>query len=96
MADLSRFDAYSPKQITERVHVVGVAKAQLPTLQTLVLGMIAGSFIGSGALYYTLVISDAQLSFGVARVLGGVVFSLGLVLVVVAVYYTIYGRKTQS
>ena len=79
-----RFDAYSPKQITERVHVVGVAKAQLPTLQTLMLGMVAGGFIGLGALYYTLVISDAQLSFGVARVLGGVVFSLGLILVVVA------------
>lgn len=84
MTDLSRFDAYSPKQITEKVHVIGVAKAQLPTLQTLMLGMVAGGFIGLGALYYTLVISDTQLSFGVARVLGGVVFSLGLILVVVA------------
>ena len=84
MVDMSKFDAYSPTEITERVHVVGVAKAHLPTLQTLMLGMVAGGFIGLGALYYTLVISDAQLSFGVARVLGGVVFSLGLILVVVA------------
>jgi formate transporter len=84
MADRSRFDAYSPAEIAERVHAVGVAKAHLPTLQTLMLGMVAGGFIGLGALYYTLVISDAQLSFGAARVLGGVTFSLGLILVVVA------------
>ena len=78
------FDPFSPKEIAEKVGTVGVAKAQLPMLQTLMLGMVAGGFIGLGALYYTLVISDAQLSFGVARVLGGVVFSLGLILVVVA------------
>ena len=78
------FDPFSPKEIAEKVETVGVAKAHLPTLQTIMLGMVAGGFIGLGALYYTLVISDAQLSFGVARVLGGVVFSLGLILVVVA------------
>jgi formate/nitrite transporter len=78
------FDPFSPKEIAEKVGTVGVAKAHMPTLQTLMLGAVAGGFIGLGALYYTLVISDAQLSFGVARVLGGVVFSLGLILVVVA------------
>ena len=69
------------------METVGVAKAHMPTLQTLqtlMLGAVAGGFIGLGALYYTLVVSDAQLSFGVARVLGGVVFSLGLIHVVVA------------
>ena len=40
--------------------------------------------IGLGAMYYTLVVSDAQLSFAVSRVLGAVCFSLGLLLVVVA------------
>ena len=78
------FDPFSPKEIAEKVETVGVAKAHQPTLQTIMLGMVAGGFIGLGALYYALVISDAQLSFGVARVLGGVVFSLGLILVVVA------------
>jgi formate/nitrite transporter len=37
-----------------------------------------------GSLYYTLVMADATLGFATARVLGGVVFSVGLVLVVVA------------
>ncbi|MGQ0524767.1 MAG: formate/nitrite transporter family protein [Betaproteobacteria bacterium] len=77
-------DAYSPREISEKIELVGVAKAELPTLQTLVLGMVAGGFIGLGALFSVLVVSDAQLSFAVSRVLGGVVFSLGLILVVVA------------
>jgi len=78
------FDPFSPTEIAEKVETVGVAKAHMPVPQTLMLGVVAGGFIGLGALYFTLVVSDAQLSFGVARVLGGVVFSLGLILVVVA------------
>ncbi len=84
MAVMFDFDAFSPQQIAAKVEAIGVAKAHLPTLQTLMLGMVAGGFIGLGALYYVVVISDAQLTFGVARVLGGVVFSLGLILVVIA------------
>ena len=76
------FEAYSPKQIAEKVEAIGVAKAHLPTLPTLMLGVLAGGFIGLGALYYTVVINDPQLSFGIARVLGGIAFSLGLILVV--------------
>ena len=78
------FDAFSPKEIAEKVESVGVAKAHLPTLQTVMLGMVAGGFIGLGALYYTVIVSDTQLTFGLARVLGGIAFSLGLVLVVIA------------
>jgi len=83
MAEILGFDAFSPKEIAEKVQTVGVVKAHLPTLQTLMLGVLAGGFIGLGALYFALVASDTQLSFGVARVLGGVAFSLGLILVVV-------------
>ena len=75
------FDAYTPKEIAEKVERVGVAKAHLPTLQTVMLGIVAGGFIGLGALYYTVIISDTQLTFGLARLLGGIAFSLGLVLV---------------
>jgi formate/nitrite transporter len=78
------FDAYSPREIAEKVQLVGVTKARLPFLQTAILGMIAGGFIGLGALFYTLVASDATLGFAATRVLGGLVFSLGLILVVVA------------
>lgn len=78
------FDCYSPKQIAERIETIGVAKARLPILTMALLGVLAGAFIGLGALYYVIVVADPMLNFGVSRVLGGVVFSLGLVLVVVA------------
>jgi len=82
--DVYGFDAFSPQQIADRVRNVGVVKARLPLLSMIMLGMLAGAFIGLGALYYTLVISDAGLSFATGRVLGAVCFSLGLLLVVIA------------
>lgn len=78
------FEAYSPREIAEKVQLVGVSKARLPLVQTAMLGMIAGGFIGLGALFYALVASDATLGFAATRVLGGLVFSLGLILVTVA------------
>jgi formate/nitrite transporter len=48
------------------------------------LGVLAGGFIGLGAMFATLVLCDAGLSFAVGRVLAGAVFSLGLILVVIA------------
>ncbi len=78
------FDAYSPAQIAERVQQVCVIKARMPALTMLLLAVLAGAFIGLGALYFTLVISDHSLGFAAGRVLGGVCFSLGLLLVVVA------------
>jgi len=84
MSDLYGFDAYSPSEIAARVENVGVAKAHFPLVSQVMLSMLAGGFIGLGALYFTLVTSDATLGFALSRVLGGLVFSLGLVLVVVA------------
>ena len=75
---------FAPREIAAAVESAGVTKARLPFLQTAMLGILAGAFIGLGALFYTLVVSDASLGFAAARVAGGVVFSLGLVLVVVA------------
>jgi len=78
------FDCYSPKEIAERVENVGVTKAGLPLLSQVALGVLAGGFIGLGAMFFTLAVSDTNLSFAAARVLGGVAFSLGLILVVIA------------
>ncbi len=84
MSEIFGFDAYSPKEIAERVESTGVAKARLPLLSQMTLGVLAGGFIGLGALYFTLVTSDPTLGFAASRVLGGIAFSLGLILVVVA------------
>jgi formate transporter len=77
-------DAYAPHEIAARVTAVGVAKARLPWLTQALLGVLAGAFIGLGALMFTLVASDATLGFAASRLRGGLVFSLGLILVVVA------------
>lgn len=82
--ELFGFDAYSPPQIAQRIESVGVAKARLPLLAMSVLGVCAGGFIGLGALYSTLVAADQTLPFAASRVLAGVAFSMGLILVVVA------------
>jgi formate/nitrite transporter len=85
MAELFGSDAFSPKDVAERVRGVCVTKARLPFLTMWMLSMLAGAFIGFGALYATLVVSDAAtLGFAVSRLLAGFVFSLGLILVVVA------------
>jgi formate/nitrite transporter len=76
-------NAYSPAEIKEAIEKVGVKKATLPLPVSLMLAVIAGGSIGLGALYYTIIVSDAELSFATARVLGGLVFSLGLVIVLV-------------
>lgn len=78
------FDAYSPAQIADKIEAIGVRKARLPLAGTVMLGFLAGAEIGLGALYYTLVVADPTLSLATARITGGVVFSLGLILVVVA------------
>lgn len=80
----SPFDAYAPAQIAEKVESLGVANARLGALQTILLGILAGAFISFGAMLFTLVISDSVLGLGPTRLLGGVAFSLGLILVVIA------------
>jgi formate transporter len=77
-------DAYAPQDVAACVRDVGVAKARLPWATQALLGVLAGAFVGLGALMFTLVASDASLGFAASRVLSGLVFSLGLVLVVVA------------
>jgi formate/nitrite transporter len=84
MADIFGFDCYSPKEIAEKVESIGVTKARLPFWSTVTLGVLAGGFIGLGGLYFTLVTSDPTLSFAAAHLLGGVAFSLGLILVIIA------------
>jgi len=84
VADIYGFDAFSPKQIAEKVDSIGVTKARLPLLSMVMLGILAGAFIGLGGLYFTIVKSDASLGFATQQVLGGLTFSLGLILVIVA------------
>lgn len=84
MSEIFGFDAFSPEEIAARVEDIGVRKARLPLLSMLMLSVLAGAFIGLGALYFVIIRSDASMDFAAKHVLSGVAFSLGLILVVVA------------
>jgi formate/nitrite transporter len=77
-------DAYPPQEIARKVERFGVAKARADALTLLVLAVLAGAFISLGALLFTVVVTQSSLGFGPTRLLGGVSFCLGLILVVVA------------
>jgi formate/nitrite transporter len=78
------FNAYSPQEVAALVKKSGVKKAGLPLLPQVMLAMLGGAFIGLGALYYVIVKSDPTLGYAAKQVLGGGVFCLGLIMVVVA------------
>ncbi|MBY6069621.1 formate/nitrite transporter family protein [Leisingera aquaemixtae] len=84
MTSQAPFDAYKPAEIAALVESAGTAKARLPLPQMFVLAMLAGAFIGFGAAAYTMTLTGAAPVTGPVRVLGGAVFSLGLILVVIA------------
>jgi formate/nitrite transporter len=77
-------DAYTPAEVAARVETVGVAKARLALVPLAMLGLLAGAFIGLGSMLFVMVRADASLGFAASQFAGGLVFSLGLLLVVVA------------
>lgn len=84
MNDESPIDALLPPQMAKRAQAVGQAKAAMSTAQTLALAVLGGAFIALGAMFSTVTAAGAaELPYGVARLLIGLTFSLGLVLVVV-------------
>lgn len=84
MNELYGSDAYAPADVALRVATVGVAKARMATLPLLMLGVLAGAFIGLGSMLFVIVRADATLGLAASQLVGGLVFSLGLLLVVVA------------
>jgi Formate/nitrite transporter len=81
----SGLDALPPPAMAQRAEEIGEARAALPTLTILALSVLAGAFIALGAMFATTVMSNGDgFPYGANRLLGGVAFSLGLILVVVA------------
>jgi len=75
---------YPPPEIAKKTEAVGVAKGTRDGLSTALLGILAGVFIGLGAMFSTVVTTDLGLGFGLTKLLGGLSFCLGLILVVMA------------
>lgn len=76
-------DAPLPAELAAKAERVGVVKAHLPLDQMLLLALLGGAFIALGSVFFT-VVTAGDLDPGLSRLLGGVAFSLGLVLVVAA------------
>ncbi len=95
MSDI-HIDALLPQEMAARAEYLGVRKAEMPFLKMFMLSVLAGAFISLGAIFATTVSAGsivitpadgasytAALPFGVTRLLSGLVFCLGLILVVV-------------
>src|SRR5262247_1935085 len=95
---LVTFDAVMPATMAARAEEIGIKKAKTDPLTVLVLSVLAGAFIAFGAIFATTVSAGsitvaaadgapafaAGLPYGLVRLLSGLAFSVGLVLVVVA------------
>ena len=78
-------DALPPAEVARKAESVGVTKAGMETFNVFVLSVLAGAFIAMGAIFATTVAAGgSELPYGVVRLLAGLTFSLGLILVVVA------------
>lgn len=79
------FDAIMPAAMAVRAEQAGVVRASTDLFTVLILAILAGAFISFGAIFATTVSAGSvDLPYGVGRLLTGLVFSLGLLLVVIA------------
>lgn len=78
------FDAILPASMAVRAEQSGVTRAATDPLTVFVLSILAGAFVAFGAIFATTVTAGGGLSYGVGRLLTGLVFSAGLVMVIIA------------
>ena len=80
----SRLDALLPLEMARHAEELGVRKAAMDATTTFTLAVLAGAFIALGGVFAITALAGAGAApWGPIRVLGGVTFSLGLVLVIV-------------
>ncbi|MBN1200523.1 MAG: formate transporter FocA [Anaerolineae bacterium] len=78
------FDALVPPEMARRAELAGVAKTAMNAVTMFALAVLAGAFIALGAVFATTVTAGGGVPYGVSKLLGGMAFCLGLILVVVA------------
>jgi formate transporter len=83
--DKFQLDALLPAEMAVKAEEIGVKKANMDPTRMFVLGVLAGAFIALGAVFSTTVTAGTSgaMSYGLVRLSAGLVFSLGLVLVIV-------------
>ena len=81
-----RSDALGPAEIEAKAETLAVGKAGMAGAKCFVLAMLAGAFIAFGATYFLVFLGDSAVPFAAQRMVGGICFSLGLVLVLCCGY----------
>ncbi|MXW42040.1 MAG: formate/nitrite transporter family protein [Acidimicrobiia bacterium] len=76
-------EALTPEEIARKIKRAGIGKAKFDLIQTSILGLMAGAFIGLGGVFALTMAANPELGTGPTRLLLGLAFSLGLFLVVV-------------
>jgi len=85
MQDQISFDALMPPEMAGKAENTGVNKSKLNSFRMFALAVLAGAFIALGAVFSTTATTGGSaLPYGIVRIVGGITFSLGLILVVVA------------
>jgi formate/nitrite transporter len=74
-----------PAEIARKAEAIGVAKTRMDIWRLTALAVLAGAFIALGAMFATTVLAgaDGVVPFGIARLLSGLAFCLGLILVII-------------
>lgn len=77
-------DSLPPAAMARKAEQIGVTKCRMEALPLFLLAVLAGAFIALGSVFSTVVATGGgELPYGVLKLLTGLVFSLGLILVVV-------------
>lgn len=77
-------DALLPADVARACEAAGEKKLRMDLVSMVVLAGLAGAFIGLGAMLFTVTTTGSTFGYGPTRLLGGVAFSLGLILVICA------------
>jgi formate transporter len=82
----TNLDALLPQEIAQKAETIGVRKANSPFFTVFVLAILAGAFVALGAVFATVIITGTNgvIPYGIARVLMGLAFCLGLILIVLS------------
>ena len=83
--NVSTYDELLPAEMASKAQSIGIKKANLDFLSTFALAVLAGAFIALGCIFFTVsqTTGGAAIPWGISRVIGGLAFSLGLILVIV-------------
>jgi formate transporter FocA len=83
-AQLITFEAILPSAMAARAEEAGVKRIATDTGTALMLSVLAGAFISFGAIFATTVSAGGgSLPYGIVKLLSGLAFSVGLILVII-------------